>query len=113
ANAARNGVADRVTVSADLPPAAEPCDLVLANITADVLLRHADDLCRRVRRDAATGPAGRLVLSGLLAADVTGVADAFTQRLGVAPRITARGDWHCLLLVPGSSAMTGAAACRS
>lgn len=113
ANAARNGVADRVAVAAELPPAAEPCDLVLANITADVLLRHADDLCRRVRRDAATGPAGWLVLSGLLAADVAGVADAFTQRLGVAPRVTARGDWHCLRFLAPSSAAPGAAACRS
>lgn len=113
ANATRNGVADRVTVSADLPAMAEPCDLVVANIVADVLVRHADDLCRRVRRDAETGPPGWLVLSGLLAADVAAVADAFTPRLGVVPRLAARGDWHCLLFVPGSSATVGGDACRS
>jgi len=96
ANAARNGVAHRVTVRADLPPAREPYDLVVANIVADVLVRHADDLCQRVRRDSPTAPRGRLVLSGLLADDVAAVEAAYARRLGVRARITTRGDWHCL-----------------
>lgn len=112
ANAARNGVADRMAVTDGLPPAGAPFDLVVANIVADVLLRHADDLCDRVRRDAAAGSAGRLVLSGLLAADVAAVEAAFAARLGVPPRITSRGDWRCVVFVSGMSNTAGGDPCR-
>lgn len=112
ANAARNGVVDRVTVTDRLPSAEAPFDLVVANIVADVLFRHADDLCDRVRRDAATGMPAGVVLSGLLAADVAAVEAAFTARLGVPPRITTRGDWCCLVFMPGVSTTAGGHACR-
>jgi ribosomal protein L11 methyltransferase len=112
ANAARNGVGDRVTVSAELPSRTPPDDLVVANIVADVLVRHADALCERVRRGAPDGSAGWLVLSGLLAGDVAAVEAAFAQRLGTAPRITVRGDWHCLRFAGPASAAAGGDPCR-
>lgn len=95
ANAARNGVAHLVAVSAALPRG-EPYDLIVANIVADVLLRYADDLCAAVRRDVDGACAGRVVLSGLLAADVDRVAAAYAARLGTTPREAASGDWRSL-----------------
>ncbi len=71
ANAAANGVADRVTVAAR--PGATvpgPFELVLANIGLRVLLDLADDLC------AATAPGGHLVLAGLLEGQVDEVVAA-------------------------------------
>jgi ribosomal protein L11 methyltransferase len=92
ANAARNGVAGRVSVAAMLPSAGgEPYDLVFANIVAPVLLEHAAALCGRM------GPGGGIVLSGLRADDVPAVAERYAEILGAAPETTARGDWRCLL----------------
>jgi ribosomal protein L11 methyltransferase len=96
ANAARNGVSGRVAVHAALPEMAGACDLVVANIVADVLLREADRLCGALRRDAAGRPDGAVILSGLLAADVPAVTAAYRERLGVMPLETSRGDWRCL-----------------
>lgn len=62
ANAERNGVGDRLDVSTQaLDQLDEPFDLVLANILAPALVALADDLRR------LTSPAGRLVISGILA----------------------------------------------
>ncbi len=91
ANAARNGVAERVGVAAMLPGGGEPFDLVFANIVAPVLLEHAAALCGRV------GRGGGLVLSGLRADDAPAVAERYAEILGAAPETTARGDWRCLL----------------
>jgi ribosomal protein L11 methyltransferase len=70
ANAARNGVADRIDVStralAALPGSFH---LVVANIGASVLRDLAPDLAPRVR------PGGHLVLSGLLDSQVAGVLE--------------------------------------
>jgi ribosomal protein L11 methyltransferase len=96
ANAARNGVADRVHVAATLADDDAPYDLVLANIVADVLIAHADELARRVRGPAGGGDGGRLVLSGLLADDVPAVVARFASLLGEPPTITAAGEWRCL-----------------
>jgi ribosomal protein L11 methylase PrmA len=91
ANAARNGVGQRVSVTAALPVEGEACDLVFANIVAPVLLDHAAALCGRV------GRGGGLVLSGLRADDVPAVAERYAEILGAAPETTARGDWRCLV----------------
>jgi ribosomal protein L11 methyltransferase len=111
ANAVRNGVGDCVAVAAEVAASGVPYDLVVANIVADVLVRHADTLCDRVRRAAPDAPPGWLVLSGLLAGDVAAVEVAFTKRLGTLPRRTARGDWHCLRFA-GPVAACGEIACR-
>lgn len=61
-NAERNGVAGRLTVStATLDSLDGPFDLVLANILAPALVALAPELVR------LTAPAGRLVISGVLA----------------------------------------------
>lgn len=62
ANAARNGLAARVRVAGEMPSIEDGAfDLIVANITADVLQRLAGDLVSRL----AAG--GALVLSGMLA----------------------------------------------
>jgi len=94
ANASRNGVAERVVVTTDLPAESAPYDFVVANIVATVLVEHAAELCRRVRADR-----GCLVLSGLLADEVPRVADRYAAELGRTPLIRERGDWRCLVFV--------------
>jgi ribosomal protein L11 methyltransferase len=92
ANASRNGVAERVVVTTDLPAESAPYDFVVANIVAPVLVEHAEALCRRVRADR-----GCLVLSGLHADEVPRVADRYAAQLGCTPLIRERGDWRCLV----------------
>jgi ribosomal protein L11 methyltransferase len=53
------------------PTPPKPADLLLANIQADVLNLHADDLA------AAVAPGGTLALSGILAAEVNDVRAGF------------------------------------
>jgi len=78
-NARRNAVAERMVVSAAMPAGADLAyPLVFANIVAEVLLAEAAAVCSRLRRDArgaTAGPAGCLILSGLLDADVEAVAE--------------------------------------
>lgn len=94
ANATRNGVAEQVFITTTLPAETAPYGLVVANIIAPVLIEHATALCRRVR-----APDGCLVLSGLLADEVTHVADRYTAELGCRPLVRERGDWRCLTFV--------------
>lgn len=73
ANAARNGVAERVHAStARLTDAAATFDVVVANIGMRVLLDLAPDLVPRV------APGGRLALAGLLVDQVDPVVAACT-----------------------------------
>lgn len=72
ANAARNGVAERVTASeAALVDVDATYDLVVANIGGSVLVDLAPDLARRA------GPGGRLVLTGILEERVEDLLAAF------------------------------------
>ena len=95
-NAGRNGVADRIAVTCELPDIAAAYSLIFANIVAEVLLAHAGDVCRRLRRHADGSHAGSLILSGLLAQDVPAVARRYAEELRVEPVQTTSGDWHCL-----------------
>ena len=90
-NARRNGVAERLRLTAALPPESETYDVVVANIVAAVLTEHAAALCGHVGRDG-----GELVLSGLLADEVAAVADRFAALLDSRPQIQERGAWRCL-----------------
>ncbi len=75
-NAALNGLAGRVRFrEADLTSglAGEKADLLLANIQADVLIRHARELV------AAIAPGGSLVLGGILAGENSEVRTAFEE----------------------------------
>ncbi|MDD3650642.1 50S ribosomal protein L11 methyltransferase [Immundisolibacter sp.] len=90
ANAARNGVADRVQVlAADALPAVLAVDLILANILAPVLVQLAPRLL------AALRPGGTVVLSGLLEAQVPQVVAAFTPAVHFAAPAIEQG-WACL-----------------
>lgn len=90
-NARRNGVDDRLQLTAGFPAAAETHDVVVANIVATVLTEHAAALCGRVGRHG-----GELVLSGLLAEETPAVVDRFAALLNVRPQIRERGPWRCL-----------------
>jgi ribosomal protein L11 methyltransferase len=73
ANAARNGVADRVTAStAAVASLARTFDVVVANLTAAALAGLAGDLV------AAVAPQGWLIVSGMLAGQWAHVADRLT-----------------------------------
>jgi ribosomal protein L11 methyltransferase len=106
-NIARNGGAGSIeVVQADLSTlTADPVDVVLANLTAVVLQRHAAVL-RRMRsadlpreggsHDTRGEPAdGRIVVSGFSPEEIDDVAGAF----GLAPRVTAvEGEWAAAML---------------
>jgi ribosomal protein L11 methyltransferase len=91
ANAASNGVADRV--SAEVLPLAEvegPFDVVVANISAAALRELAADLERVV------APAGLLVLAGMLDEQVDEVLVAHAGSVEVAR--ASEGGWAALVL---------------
>ena len=79
-NAARNGVADTVSVAVlDLADAALPAaDVVTANLTGTLLQRHAHDLVRLTR------PNGLVIVSGFTEEEAERVLDAFAPRKMVA-----------------------------
>jgi precorrin-6B methylase 2 len=88
-NAARNGVADRLTViGADAPPP-ERADVAVANILAGTLIDLAPRILAMVR------PGGRLALSGILADQADSVAAPYAVPGGVD-------------ITPGRSAALGA-----
>jgi ribosomal protein L11 methyltransferase len=94
ANAAVNGVEPRLRIAATLaglgPPPPRGYDLVVANIVAAVL----DDLAAALGE--LTAPGGRLVISGLLAAEAPAVAERYARLCGARGSVTAEGDWRCL-----------------
>lgn len=88
-NAERNGVADRLIVQPAEDPWGEGYDIVVANILAEPLIELAPDIAR------VTRPGGRLVLSGLLAAQAAVVAAAYAPFFAIEP-VRERGDWAAL-----------------
>jgi ribosomal protein L11 methyltransferase len=96
ANAELNGMSGRVRFStAGLPEGLSggPSDVLLANIQADILIRHCGDLA------GAVAPGGVLVLSGILAAEIGTVREAFapaTHGWGGDSRVL--GEWCDLCL---------------
>lgn len=75
-NARLNGLGGRVRFrTAALPNGLKPgADLLLANIQADILVRHADALLAAVR------PGGRLILSGILAGEWAAVRAVYRRQ---------------------------------
>jgi len=96
-NAALNGLTGRVRfATADLETglAGQQADLLLANIQADVLLRHAAVLT------GAVSPGGTLILSGILAGENSQVRAGF-ERAAPGWSVNARvmGEWSDVVLV--------------
>jgi ribosomal protein L11 methyltransferase len=101
-NAAKNQVADRITATAQplgmpgepgAPPA--PCELVLANIQANVLRELRPQLI------ANTAPGGTLILSGLLTPQAQPLADEFVAsglRCLQVRASTSDPAWACAVL---------------
>jgi len=101
-NAALNGLAGRVRFfAADLAAglARRKAEVVLANIQADVLMRHAKKLL------AAVAPRGALILSGILAVENAQVREVFSK---LAPKwkIESRvmGEWSDIQMRPPAAA---------
>jgi ribosomal protein L11 methyltransferase len=90
-NADLNGLASKVRFSvAGLPDGLEgaQADVVLANIQADVLIRHAGALASSV------APGGLLAMSGILAAEAGTVRDAFANLTpGWSSESRVLGEW--------------------
>ena len=89
--ARRNGVADRVRVSEGSVPADQRYDLVLANLTADLLQGLASDLAE------AALPGGRLIASGFLHARKQEVADALAEAGFSVAQVQREDEWSALL----------------
>jgi ribosomal protein L11 methyltransferase len=87
-NAIRNGVAERIdATTGPVGCIDEQFDLVVANILAPVLLALAPDLAARV------APGGRLVLSGLRAAQAAEVVAAYVSAGSTVVDQATDGDW--------------------
>jgi ribosomal protein L11 methyltransferase len=95
-NAERNGVEDRFVVTlGPLNQVAGPFDVVLANVLGVVLVELADHLVR------VTGPAGVLVVSGMLTGATSRVERAL-RPLEVRSRTTTDG-WETVVLARPTS----------
>jgi ribosomal protein L11 methyltransferase len=93
-NARANGLSDLVRVAEGSVETAggAPCDLVVANILADVIIDLARDLSRLVRND------GLLIASGIIA---DRAADVIASLVALGFRVEeerAQGDWRALVL---------------
>jgi ribosomal protein L11 methyltransferase len=92
-NAALNRVAERIRFSAvPLASIRHRFNLITANILADTLIELAPRLGRML------SPAGRLILSGILAREVPNVVSHYAPPLKLAARSVNRG-WATLVLV--------------
>ena len=87
-NAARNGVASRITTQ-DTAAVPAPADCVLANILAGALIELMP------RLTAACKAGGDLLLSGILVGQQEAVIDAYQPYFAILDCVQ-RGDWHCV-----------------
>ena len=89
--ARRNQVADQIHIQEGSIPANKRYDLILANLTADLLQHLAPEIA------GATAPGGRLVASGFLTARQEEVAQALAG-VGLRPANTrSEDDWSALI----------------
>jgi ribosomal protein L11 methyltransferase len=93
-NVARNGLEESVRVGGDeLAAVVGPFDLIVANITADVLVALAPVLVARL------APRGALVLAGILAGEQEREVRAAYEHLGLGcEHARSEGEWAALLL---------------
>lgn len=90
-NAELNGV-DCEIEQADLLATSRRAELILANLTADLLIRMAP----AVREHLEEG--GKLVVSGIIAERLDEVKDAFSRLGYKVEKEAAEGDWRALVL---------------
>jgi ribosomal protein L11 methyltransferase len=88
-NAARNQVAERLTVTGPGEASTQPTDILLANILAEPLIELAPSFADRVV------PGGCVVLSGILRSQATPVASRYAPWFDMSPA-TFRDDWALL-----------------
>jgi ribosomal protein L11 methyltransferase len=88
-NAARNHVAERLTVAAPDEAPRAPADILLANILAEPLVDLAPSFAQRV------APGGSVVLSGILSSQAAPVASRYAAWFDMRPA-TIRDDWALL-----------------
>jgi ribosomal protein L11 methyltransferase len=88
-NAARNQVAERLTVTGPREAATRPADILLANILAEPLIELAPSFAEHV----AAG--GYVVLSGILRSQAAPVASRYAAWFDMSPA-TLRDDWALL-----------------
>ncbi|MDR1906234.1 MAG: 50S ribosomal protein L11 methyltransferase [Clostridiales bacterium] len=93
-NAEKNNVGDRAIVKHVnlLKEAGEPADAIFANITADVLIKLADDVAGRLKK------AGTVVLSGIIKERKKEVADKYLSLGFTMDTEINMGDWCTLKL---------------
>ena len=88
----QNRLADRVEVVEGSLPTAERFDVVVANLTADLLQFLAEDLASSLK------PGGRLIVSGLIAARQDEVAATLSKGNLQLQSVRAEAEWRALLL---------------
>jgi ribosomal protein L11 methyltransferase len=88
-NAARNQVAERLTVTGPGEASTQPTDILLANILAEPLIELAPSFADRVV------PGGCVVLSGILRSQAAPVASRYAAWFDMSPA-TFRDDWVLL-----------------
>jgi ribosomal protein L11 methyltransferase len=88
-NALSNGVAERLQLCERAQDLAPQCDVLLANILADILIAQRAELAALVR------PGGLALLAGILTEQQAEVASAFLKWFDMAPFATADG-WVAL-----------------
>jgi ribosomal protein L11 methyltransferase len=88
-NAARNQVAERLTVTGAGEASTRPADMLLANILAEPLLELAPSFAERV------APGGCVVLSGILRSQAGPVASRYAAWFDMSPA-KLRDDWALL-----------------
>ncbi|MDE2746524.1 MAG: 50S ribosomal protein L11 methyltransferase [Chloroflexota bacterium] len=87
----QNRLAQRIRVQEGSIPTDEQFDLVVANLTADLLQYLAEDLA------TALIPGGRLIVSGLIAPRQDEVATALTNRSLQLQTVRTEDEWRALL----------------
>ena len=91
-NCALNGVADKVTVAHSylLDNSDIKADIMLANITADVLERLAPSIPKNLKKG------GALILSGIIDSKLNGVIEAYRAQGLTLERQVKKGEWNAL-----------------
>lgn len=85
-NALQNGVDDRLETTLDANDLHAECDVVVANILATPLIRHAGTICKHLVHG------GTIALSGITDEQTAAVADAYRDLIAFGPPVI-RAPW--------------------